>query len=348
VRPSLLEWVRPRALSLITTHQCTAACDHCCFACSPRVTKRIPPDRLRSLIDEARDVPSLKTVSFVGGECFLLGEELDDLMRAASGYGYQVACVTNGYWAVNRKAAVKRMERSAGAGLRTINLSTGEMHAKYVPPERIIHGAVAAYDLGMVVFITIERFVGTTFDWRAITHHPEIAQRRGQRLGISFRTWIPNAEGKGDAVLRHGASESRFRKDRMGGCAEILQTITVTPDLVLVACSGYPLESIPDLHLGSVANRMIADVLESAPYDFLKILIHAAGPEFMLTLVKELVPEYDLPRQYAHPCQTCLHMHRDPVAMAVLREHADKLEPAVIAELSRRSRRKERLPATSA
>jgi pyruvate-formate lyase-activating enzyme len=327
--------INPRVLALITTHQCTAACDHCCFACTPKVTARIPRERLRSLIDEAAAVKSLKAIAFSGGECFLLGNELNELIASAVGHGYKTSCITNGYWAVNRKAARERMRSAAESGLQTIGFSTGQMHERFVPVERIVHGASAAFDLGLKVGITVEDFRGTTFDSRRLTQHVDIVRRRGKRLSVTRRSWIPNAEDEGQAVLRHDAHRGRFRKNRISGCSQILDVISVTPSLNLIACCGYTMESIPDLVLGSVADRTLAEVLEGAPADLLKILIHVKGPEFMLQFVKRFVPDYKLPRSYVHQCQTCLHMHRDAVAMTVLREHAHELETEVMAEFRR-------------
>jgi pyruvate-formate lyase-activating enzyme len=322
--------IRPRVLALITTHQCTAACDHCCFACSPKITNRIPATRLRALIDEARVVKSLEQIAFSGGECFLLGDELDALIATAKAYGYQTSCITNGYWAVNRKAARVRMRQAAASGLTAIGLSTGQMHAGFVPVERIVHGAVAAFDAGLQVSIRIEHFRGTTFDWRWIVKHPEIMELSDKDRFRVFRSnWIPHADGRGQATLRHDASLGRFRKDRISGCEEILDVVSVTPALSLIACCGYPMESIPDLVLGSVEDRTLAEVLDGTPVDFLKVLIHVKGPEFMLKFVKRFVPEYRLPTHYVGICQTCLHMHRDPIAMRVLREHAHELEAEV-------------------
>src|SRR5215469_6384658 len=121
--------IRPLTLSLITTHQCTAACDHCCFHCTPRVTKAIPHDRLRSLIGETAELPSIRLVVFTGGECFLLGNVLNELIKRATDRGLMTRCVTNGYWATSRNAAKQRIAEVAAAGLKEINISTGTFHS---------------------------------------------------------------------------------------------------------------------------------------------------------------------------------------------------------------------------
>src|SRR5271166_3771858 len=86
VRPPRM-LIRPQTLSLITTHQCTAACDNCCFACTPKITKAIPVERMASLIDEGAAIETIKVVVFTGGECFLLGRRLDELIKRAARHG---------------------------------------------------------------------------------------------------------------------------------------------------------------------------------------------------------------------------------------------------------------------
>jgi MoaA/NifB/PqqE/SkfB family radical SAM enzyme len=126
--------IHPRGLSLITTKRCTAACDHCCFHCTPLATEAIPLERLHALVDEARDVPSIRLIVFTGGECFLLGQELDTLVARASDHGFATRCITNGYWASSLRVAMQRMRALAAAGLSEIEFSTGAFHAAYVPP----------------------------------------------------------------------------------------------------------------------------------------------------------------------------------------------------------------------
>jgi len=266
-------------------------------------------------------------IGFTGGECFLLGRELDDHVERAARLGFSVSCSTNGYWAVNPKAASDRMHTLKAAGLDTVSFSTGEMHARFVPPERIIFGAFAACDSGISnVSISIETFEDTTFDWRCITEHRDIATYKKKGLTIFSRPWIDNAGGNGTAQLRHNSRYGRFRKENVSGCGTILDTIAVTPGLRVMACCGYPIEYVPELTLGSVANSTLREVLDSSEDDLIKIWLHVAGPERMLMFVKDYLPDYKLPRQYVDICQTCVHVHRDQRAMNVLREHLDEVE----------------------
>ncbi|MBV9408392.1 MAG: radical SAM protein, partial [Candidatus Eremiobacteraeota bacterium] len=136
-------FVRPRILSILTTRRCTAACDHCCIGASPRATGAIPVPRIHGLIDEAAKIPTIDRIVFTGGECFLLGEDLDRLIRHAHLTGFETRVVTNGYWAVNERAAAQRASALFAAGLDEMMLSTGTFHQQFVPVERIIAAARA-------------------------------------------------------------------------------------------------------------------------------------------------------------------------------------------------------------
>lgn len=317
-------YARPRILSLITTHRCTAACDHCCFGCSPKVTKAIPLARLHALIDEAAAIPSFEMVGFTGGECFLLGKHLDALIARAHGHGLRTRVVSNGYWAVHPEAARKRVASLCAAGLDEAHFSTGAFHARFVPVDRVVHAVRACAEAGMVTSVWIETCENSPFDADAVRGAlADLAHDR--RVFVGTQPWIANAEGRGDARLAHDPSLSRFLDANVSGCSSILDVLSVTPDQTLVACCGFTMESIPELHLGSVADRTIADVLASAPNELLRYWIHVDGPERILRFVQRFDPEYRLPVESPSMCQTCLHLHRDPVARRVLAEHAGEI-----------------------
>jgi Radical SAM superfamily len=322
-------FARPRMLSLITTHQCTAACDHCCFGCSPRVTKAIPVERLHTLVDEAIAIDTIETVGFTGGECFLLGDALDDLIARATCGGLRTRVVTNAYWAVNHAAAAKRVARLQAAGLDEMLISTGSFHARWVPMTRVIDAARAAVAAEIATTIWVEECDQSTFDLGALRSAVGDLTAAA-RLAVRTSPWIPNAHGIGDAKLTHAPDRSRFLEGNKNGCESILNVLSVTPSQDLMACCGFTMEAIPDLCLGSVAERSIVDVLRTADDDFLKLWIHVEGPERILEFVKRHVPDYELPMSSADICSTCLHLHRDRIARRVVEEFGHEVHARVV------------------
>ena len=316
--------VLPTTLSLITTHHCTAACDHCCFSCTPQVPKstRIPKERIASLIDEATEIPTLRVVVFTGGECFTLGQELDEHVARATGHGLIARCVTNGYWAVTADGAKRRVERIVQAGLKEINFSTGVFHGKWVPFKRIKHGVIASVDAGLTTVLNIE-ITDSSNDITGLLEDPEILDRaRAKRLLINRIVWMPN---EGESQLSHKKELYRFNAKKFEGCKTVLDVLTINPDQQLIACCGLHLEKIPELKLGSIANTRMIDVLSNNPDDVLKIWIHLDGPEKILTMAKERQPSLALPLTSVHPCETCLFLYKSPelkqVIIDLCREH---------------------------
>jgi len=332
-------FIMPHTLSLITTHQCTAACDHCCFHCTPKITKAIPYPRLCSLIDEAASIKSMRVVVFTGGECFLLGKKLDSLIQRATSHGLVTRCVTNGYWASSIGPAIDRVSKLKRAGLKEINFSTGTFHARFVPVGRIVNGARASVEAGLITLVNIEICDQSDFDMDSFLTHPDIKDIiTSGGLVVQRNVWMEN---QGETPLTHQPEQLRFRQERRMGCSTVLDVLAVTPDQSLVACCGLHLEKIPELHLGSVAEQNISDLVKRTPDDFLKIWIHVEGPERILEFVKEHSPDYCLPINSEHPCQTCLHLYEDSHAREIIREYYHEVEGPVmekyIAELAIRT-----------
>ncbi len=320
-------FVRPRMLSIFTTRRCTAACDHCCVGASPRATAAIPVERMHRLIDEAARIPSLELIGFTGGECFLLGTELDALVGHANGNGFTTRVISNGYWAVNPAAARQRIGGLRARGLDEMMLSTGTFHQRFVPVERVVHAARAAAEAGILTRISIEVCDQSAFDDALLL--AELAEpiaRHEIYLGRS--PWITDAGGRGQTPLSHERWLSERDDWSAGRCTHVLTVIAVTPDQQLVSCCGFPLEELPQLRIGSVADRALDDVLDETPNELLKMWLHVAGPSGIADFVARYVPGYALPPS-ASICQSCVALQRDATAMRVIAEHAGDVVQSV-------------------
>jgi len=318
--------VRPHTLSLITTHQCTAACDHCCFNCTPKIIDAIPINRLHSLIDEANEIESIQVIVFTGGECFLLGDDLYDLIAHAKQNGLLTRCVTNGYWGTEKNVdgVVKSL---VAAGLDEINFSTGEEHGTYVPPDRVRTAALACNNAGIRVLINIELFNDTSFNAISFIESDGLcAAVESKTIKVQRNVWI---KGDGARELEHQRTHSRFNPDRIGGCHTALNVLAVTPKQSLVACCGLHMERIPELHLGSIENESLLSLVRRVPDDFLKIWIHVEGPERILQFVKAKRPDFRLPEESVHPCTTCLHLYKNEEAREVIAEYYTEAESRI-------------------
>lgn len=321
-------YIRPQILSLITTHQCTAACDHCCFHCTPKITKSIPIEKLHTLIDEASEIGSIKVVVFTGGECFLLNKNLDDLIKRATSYNLKTRCVTNGYWGTSKESATSRIRRAYDSGLTEINFSTGTFHSKYVKKEYVLNAALASLELKMRTVINIEIFKGDDFDADFFLKNKILnSYQKNGLLTIQRNVWMHN---EGEIDFEYERKHTRFEEKNKTTCSTVLNVITVNPDQNLIACCGLHLEKIPDLSLGSIKNKTLKEVIESQQPDLLKIWLHVEGPEKILDFIKSHHPEYELPVNSVHICETCLHLYTDDIAKKVLSENYKLIEDKIL------------------
>lgn len=294
------------------------------------MTQAIPLDRLASLIDEAAAIPTIKVVVFTGGECFLLGDNLDSLITRASSYGLDTRVVTNGYWAVTPEAAKRRLAALKAAGLKEMNISTGTEHEQYVPRERVVHGALAAVAQGLTTLVTVEVQENSSLSADYFSEHELLGPFvKSGEVFLLQNVWIENG---GATEISHSPDHSRFRPEMISGCNTILNVLSVTPDMELIACCGLHMERLPELSLGSVAETSLGDAIDRAPEDFMKLWIHVDGPERILQFVKRHRPDYELPLDSVHPCQTCLYVYEDPIVRDVLFKHYKDEEDRIVGQ----------------
>lgn len=325
----------PEVLTILPTYTCTAACRECCFECSPKVHGRIPLDRILHYIDEAvESVSTLRLVVFSGGECFLLGQDLDKAIAHAHQYGLKTRCVTNGYWAISPKAAQRRLGALKEAGLTELNISTGDDHQQYVPFERVVNGALSAAELGIVILIVVEGFTNSTFKSSDAHYHPRIttfmqSSPRAPYLHIIQNIWMPF---HADRELTH--TEEIYRTPERAatgnGCDNVLHNMVVTPDESLASCCGLTMEHIPEMKLGKLADHSIAEMVDRGMQDFLKRWIWLDGPEAPLEFAHQKDPRVPSPRRNVHPCETCAQFYLNRLARQAIREHWHEVRDDVL------------------
>lgn len=318
----------PCALTVLPTYQCTAACKNCCFACNPSVEGRIPQDRLLHYIREAKKAPSLRLIVFSGGECFLLGEDLDEAIGVASDSNIITRCVTNGYWAETADVARSRVQALAAQGLDELNISTGDFHQRWVDIERVGYAAEAAVVEGLQTVVMVESHKGRKFNRTSLVDTPSIKRiyddpELSRRFQIIESPWMSNKSEIGVAQTPDQLI-SRANMNASGGCTSVLSSIVISPSEYLIACCGLAHEQIPAMRLGSLRCRTFAELIEQARVDFLKQWIMIEGPHKILQWAAEKDPSIEWEDMYAHICDACRRLHSDERVMEVIARYGEE------------------------
>jgi pyruvate-formate lyase-activating enzyme len=313
-----------KLLCIMPTFQCTAECTHCGTLSSPRDRTWLSVEHMHAAIDQAA-LSGYAGIVFTGGEPTLAGENLLVAMRRAALHGLQVRLVTNAYWASNKGAAERRIDDFVRAGLAEINLSTGDQHARFVPVRNVLYATRAAVNAALGVVIIVE-----TVRDRSITKESIEADEAFKRIGEEFPhagisvvewVWSPvspfTLERYPDNLTINSANVAECQ-----GCDSILSATTVQPDGNISACCGIGMRFIRELRVGNIRENTLAEADLIAAADPLKQRIRKEGPERILAWAAGHDPEIQWENMYAHRCQACIRLFKDPRVSSVIKKYS--------------------------
>ncbi len=304
----------PGTLSFVTTYRCSAACDNCCFQCSPKRREELSFEDISYCLRQARrDFPSIKVVVLTGGECTLLNclTELIGLINRE--FGYAVRIVTNAHWALTPERAREKVLEWKEAGLNEINISTGDEHLRYVPVDRVMNAAIVSAQEGFIPYVNIEAAENHSYNFRSFVSDDRIRELMEQgRLLATNGMWID---------FKHGGNEGDGNK--LGCCVEescsnLFSSISITPDRRMKACCGITSNYIKYLDLGDPFKHPIRELYDRQFSDFMKIWITAVGPHKVMDFISGHGGA-PAPYSHRHPCEVCAMILNDPQRMDIAR-----------------------------
>lgn len=140
------------SLHVLLTYQCILECDHCFVWGSPRQSGTITLPEIEYLLEQARNLGTVESVYFEGGEPFLYYPLLLSAVRGAAQRGFQVGVVSNAYWATSLDDALEWLRPLAGL-LSDLSISSDLFHANEALSRQAGTALAAAERLGIPVGI---------------------------------------------------------------------------------------------------------------------------------------------------------------------------------------------------
>ncbi len=137
-------------LHLLLTYQCTFECDHCFVWGSPWQTGTMTLEDIRHIVREARDLGTITSLYFEGGEPFLYYATLLAAVRLAKQAGFEVGIVSNGYWATSVDDAIECLRPFAGL-IGDLSVSSDEYHYDEAMSRQARNACAAAERLGIPI-----------------------------------------------------------------------------------------------------------------------------------------------------------------------------------------------------
>lgn len=122
----------PRTLAIMLTNKCNFFCDHCSVCSGPDKNDVLSDEVIKKAIDQAYFIPSIRVVSFTGGEVTLYSEKLKMAISYAHEKGFITRIVTNAWWANSLEKSKEYCNELVFYGLDEINISYDDFHEEYL------------------------------------------------------------------------------------------------------------------------------------------------------------------------------------------------------------------------
>ena len=115
-------------IHILLTLKCTNECDHCFLHCGPRREATFTLGQLRTLVAQIRQLGTVDTVYFEGGEPFVFYPLLLEGLHMVRDAGFDAGIVTNGYWATSIEDAPYWLRPIRDLGVTDFSVSDDEFH----------------------------------------------------------------------------------------------------------------------------------------------------------------------------------------------------------------------------
>jgi organic radical activating enzyme len=142
--------VKLSGVHLLLTYQCNFECDHCFVWGSPWQSGTMTLQTVRQILQQAKDLGSVRWIYFEGGEPFLYYAALAKGVREAAEMGFQVGIVTNGYWATDAPDALESLKPFADL-IQDLSVSSDIYHWSEKVSRQTENARAAADQLGIPV-----------------------------------------------------------------------------------------------------------------------------------------------------------------------------------------------------
>ena len=145
---------------IMPNYECTAACRHCLYACSPERAGGYMSEQVMHEVCGILNDCGCRSVHIGGGEPFLNFDGLLKLLRIANQYGIRIDYIeTNASWVGDEALVKRRLKELRAAGADTFCISVDPYHVEYVPLSKPLRLAKICAEYDFNYFLWQERFL---------------------------------------------------------------------------------------------------------------------------------------------------------------------------------------------
>lgn len=226
--------IKPSSFAIHVTYTCPLTCASCCFSSGPKNKESLSVEIILDAI-RVLDTSTFKMIAFTGGEPFLLGNQLDLLVKEAHAKNVVTRIVTSAYWAKHFSVAEKRLTELKEVGLDELSISWDDFHEDQktakITFDYVYNAFWAAKKLGIKAAINIVQSANSRWT----------SERVKKQLGLEIDSnehivESPlNLTGRAEEELK----DAGLRPQRIvGPCPYVLTGPTLSAKKKLLACCG--------------------------------------------------------------------------------------------------------------
>lgn len=308
--------IEPDTVAIFLTDQCTAECEMCCFGCSPRNTGIADRNVIKTIITQAANMPSIRTIGFSGGEVFLQYHLLLEMVEISAKLGFRTTCTTNGFWASDYDKALEKLIELKRCGLTKIGLSMDYFHQQYIDVQclknilEICKMIGIAVDIGSVVTKSTSDLSESLYKLKdSMVNVPHF---RAACLPVGNAKRIPQEDFYFDENLLE-------KKEK---CYELTYFSVYLNGDVYPCCSQAGV--LEKLRLGNVYKDDMQELLKRYRANMHIRILKKYGFAWYLKIAHQENRKYILERKYVNKCDLCYNLLSDHSFMCVVEEYIQK------------------------
>ena len=287
---------------------------------------------MKRYVDTAiQSFPNISHVVLTGGECFLLGDDLADIIQYIHSKKLSSRVVTNGYWASSKESAKKIL-----SGLKALGLSEEILVQEFVHIEKVINGIIASLELYLTTVVNVESGPERAFTSKDLYKQEPLKSyltendKNRKLLHVLSGMWMPFTE-ESLKDLKPFNSEIE-KKVVTGRCTNLFSSITISPTDRLLACCGLPMSNIEYLDLGNATLYTIDELYDNQFCDFLKIWLYVDGPYKILKFIADRIGNDNVPELalYSHTCFYCAVLFTNKKYLSFVQTHYKEIFASIM------------------
>jgi MoaA/NifB/PqqE/SkfB family radical SAM enzyme len=286
-------------LTIAATNQCPLKCAHCGTLSGPDKKGSLETSKVIEAIEEAKKL-NCQIINFSGGEPFILGDTLIEMVKAATEAGLVVRITTGAYWSRTQEAALARLQPLAEAGLRQLIISATDGHREYVSLTNVVAASYAAKLLSVEVYISLRTSKNNKTNAAAV--HQEFKAAQLAMPYVYESSIIPY--GRAGDTYPNEELNLKPVEEFSGPCPSLTKNPSLHANGNITGCSVVFGQECNTLSFGNIHENSLTEIYDRMLESPLATWIHKVGVVELKQLI-EANTQIRFKSQYVNICHLC-------------------------------------------